>query len=647
MRICRKNLFEIITMKYRTIHIIQYFFSLLFGIIGLPVLAQNGQQVSFKSMKPNNPTRIVINRVLNGKYSMQHMFSQKEWTSGHYKGAWERARQYFPNNFYYNTSTKYFMTHGFDSKGKLFMEVYKSKELTWAKDNLVNFAPKNAVDYYQKIHRDNNEGAIKDFNKKLGLLESYFASDKSHSQLKKMLGSKLYNQMMKTLQNEGYHMFAGALMHEGMHSKMDNDQKVAKIQQDFKTCKTPVQWDELRGYMAEINYHSKYYRWAVRNINAHWSSIFKLLRDLERYRNKSKPLKQQEKDAIEKIKARIKAHIAMIRVRIREIQQSIDRMNGLMNYFKKNYVKANADKKYHDMINKMQADISNFKRDAGKLINDMEGWLKDLENYLKLFNEWASCKRATPPAKKIQEEIMEKIKDADWPAPPGNEAENIKRKAETEIGKAYIAGPNIFAVPISNNNNFMISGGGTFSATSNTELNDYIDYLNSTWNGNIGSMKSATGFWIESTLPVTDNFGISVEYESFNQSESSILQVTSNDYEVETSLKGIVFNTIFKTNPFSSTVSLYGKFGAGYYMSDYTETEGDFVIDADDSGIGVKLGIGTEIGFGNGNTGLQLESGYRFVSFNNYDEQFFAPNNPPVEINNSGLFVKVGMFFRF
>ncbi|TKG96597.1 hypothetical protein EYV94_04935 [Puteibacter caeruleilacunae] len=623
---------------------------ILLGSKGLSLQAQNGQQVPFKGMKPNDPTRMVINRVLNGKYSMQHMFSQKEWSSGHYKGAWERARQYFPNNFYYNTSTKYFMTHGFDSKGKLYMEVYQSKELTWAKENLVNFAPKNVVDYYQKIHRDNNESAIKDFKKKLGLLESYFANDKSHSQLKKMLGSKLYNQMMKTLQNEGYHMFAGALMHEGMHSKMDNDQKVAKIQQDFKTCKTPVQWDELRGYMAEVNYHSKYYRWAVRNINAHWSNIFKLLKDLERYRNKQKPLKQHEKDAIEKIKARIKAHIAMIRVHLREIQQSIDRMSGLMDYFKKNYVKANADKKYQDMINKMQADVSNFKRDAGKMINDMEGWLKDLESYLKLFNEWASCKQPTPPPKKDQEKIKKKVKDADWPTPPGKDAENIKRKAETEIGKAYIAGPNIPSSPTaprSKNKSFVISAGGNISTTSNSELNDYIDYLNTTWNGDIGSMKSAIGFWIEGTVPVTDNFGISVEYESFNQSENSTLLVTNNDYEVETSLKGIVFNTIFKTNPFSSTVSLYGKFGAGYYMSDYTETEGDFVIDADDSGIGVKLGVGTEIGFGNGNTGLQLESGYRFVSSDNYDEEFFAPNDPPVEINNSGIFVKIGMFFKF
>lgn len=74
-------------------------------------------------------------------------------------------------------------------------------------------------------------------------------------------------------------------------------------------------------------------------------AINKLLKALERFRGMKKPLKKSQLKAIEKIKAKIKAHIAMIRVSLREMQQSLDRMKSMLFFQKTKLCKTRSTKK--------------------------------------------------------------------------------------------------------------------------------------------------------------------------------------------------------------------------------------------------------------------------------------------------------------
>ncbi|MGQ9801184.1 MAG: hypothetical protein ACUVRL_05930 [Candidatus Saccharicenans sp.] len=183
---------------------------------------------------------------------MRFAFSSEEWTSGHYGGAWERARQYFPNHVYYTNSEQYFMTHFFNPNGKLEMEVYNSAYLRMSVANYGTFTSRNIVASYRAMTA-NDPPAARDFASKMGWLEPYFRDEASKERLKNMMGEKLFDRLLRELRQENYHMFAGGLMHEGMHSKMDDDKLVRAIQEEYQSCKLSVQWDELRTYMCEIN----------------------------------------------------------------------------------------------------------------------------------------------------------------------------------------------------------------------------------------------------------------------------------------------------------------------------------------------------------------------------------------------------------
>ena len=350
---------------------------LLAGLVLLsgakPLMAQGQappppKKTLFKDIPPNDPKRQLIQEILNSPSSaMRNGFTSGEWTTGHYGGAWGRAQQYFPNHAYFTESDKYFMTHFFNPNGKLEMEIYNSAFLNLCLANRQTFTNRTIVGEYNRM-LGNNPGAARSFQEKMGRLESYFRDEASKAKLRKMLGNSLYNRLLGELRKENQHMLAGALMHEGMHAEMDDDELVNRIQSEYKACHLPVQWDELRAYMAEINYHSQFYRWAVGDINGHWKDISDLLAQLETFRKRKKPLSEAEKRKIEEIKAKIKAHIALIRFRMRELWQSAQRMSGLMGNFKDEYLKPDAPDEHRDMIDNIAVNIANFVKDVGLAI---------------------------------------------------------------------------------------------------------------------------------------------------------------------------------------------------------------------------------------------------------------------------------------
>lgn len=610
----------------------------------LPLSVQANERTLFRNLPRNDPKREIIQTILgSSRYSMKSRFTRKEWTSGHYGGAWQRARQYFPNRMYYTESQEYFMTHGFSPKGKLYMEVFNSAFMKSCSQNRNTFTNQNIVGSYNQMRSSGNEQAVREFQEKLGQLESYFRDEASKNRLRKMLGTALYNQLLKELREENYHMFAGALMHEGMHAKMDDAGTVARIQNEFKSCKLPVQWDEQRAYMAEINYHSRYYFWAVNNINFHWSKIAQYLADLERFRNKPKPLSEADKEKIEQIKAKIKAHIALIRLRLREIQQSAQRMSSLVGNFKKEYVKSNAPGDARSMIDKLAASILSFVNQVGQTIQNTELILRDLEQLLKLWNDWAACHIDEPPDKSSGTDIVKRARGTSWPSPPVKDIEEIKKKAEEEIVKNYGINPAGRPEIIQG---FTISGGFQISSVSMTTINDYIDTLNTVWQGDVPGFDWNAGFRVSLGWRFSPYVEVGAAFERQTGSTSGTLVLPASQYTSEHTLSGYGLYIRGITTEVVPRMRLTGQFGLSLYAATYRETENSFITEGDDTAIGWNIAAGVDYML-SGNFSLTLQTGYRSVSLDDFGVSFFLPGSPPATLEFSGPYGQIGLSIRF
>ena len=616
--------------------------ALSIALLSLPTRAN--QKTPFNELPVNDPKRVIIQTILRSpQYSMRSRFSPQEWRSGHYGGAWERARQYFPNNMFFVESDEYFMTHGFSAKGRLFIEVYNSAYLQSCVENYQTFQDRNIVNSYNQMLASGNDEAVRSFQEKMGQLESYFRDEASKNHLKKMLGTALYNQLLKELREENYHMFAAALLHEGMHAKMDDDKTVARIQNEYNACTLPVQWDELRAYMAEVNYHSQFYSWAVNNIFANWGQIAKYLGQLEKFRNKPKPLSEQDKEKIEEIKAKIKAHIALIRLRMRELWQSVQRMNSLLGHFKTDYIKDNAPAETRDMIDKLAMDIANFVTQVSTAIQNYEQMLRDLEQVLKLWNEWADCTRPDPPDKDVIDDIVKRGRGFRWPAPPVKQVQDIRKKADDEIVKNYGVDP-------AGRPEFMqgltISGGFQVSSVSMKTINNYIDFLNITWLGDVAGFDWNTGFRVSLGWRFSPHIEVGAAFERQEASTSGRLVLPMSQYTSEhiLSMYGIYITGM--TREVVPRLRLTGQFGLGYYVATYRETEDSFVTEGDDTTIGWSAAAGMDYALST-NFSLTLQTGYRSATLDDFGVSFFMPESPPAKLEFSGPYGQIGLSIRF
>ncbi|MCX6572762.1 MAG: hypothetical protein NTX99_02105, partial [Candidatus Aminicenantes bacterium] len=275
----------------------------------------------FKDIPSNDPVREIVQTVLGSRFfSMRDGFPGKEWTEGGYGAAWERARQYFPGKTYYVVPGTFFMTHGFDADGRLFMEIHESAYLKLCVGNRRTFTPGSIVAAYGRMREPTAGPEAAAFREKLGRLEPFFRAEEAHRGLRQAMGEDLYLGLLKSLSEEDYHMIAGGFMHEGMHAGLD-DALVARLQAEFSAGTRPVQWDELRAFMAEIGYHGPYGRWAAGDIAGHWRRVENLLGELEGLRKKPRLDSGSDRGKFERVRAQAWTHAALIRLRMREIWQ--------------------------------------------------------------------------------------------------------------------------------------------------------------------------------------------------------------------------------------------------------------------------------------------------------------------------------------
>jgi len=273
---------------------------------------------------------------------------------------------------------------------------------------------------------DGREAAA--FGEKMGRLESFFRDEAAHRGLRKALGDALYLRLLKELREEDYHMLAGGLMHEGMHAGMD-DALVARIQSEYKAGGRSVQWDELRAFMAEIGYHGPFCRWAESDVSGSFGRVQGFLKELEALRKRPRLRPGPGQARFEKVRAGAWVDAALIRLRMREIWQSAQRMQGLVESFRTDYVKAEPPADVNDLLAKLSRDTAGFVAAAAEAIQRSELALRFLEEILGEWSEWAAGRRPFPAPVTDSNDIVKRIKSISWPEPPAGGAGDLMKKA--------------------------------------------------------------------------------------------------------------------------------------------------------------------------------------------------------------------------
>ena len=409
---------------------------LLLAVAAAVAGAGGVERTLFKDLPGTDPVRQVVEAVFASPFvSLEGGPAGRAWSEEGSVEAWARARRYFPGDAYFVRPGTYFMTHGFGPAGRLFMEVHESAYLALCVENLGTFTPGSAVDAYARMRGAGDGRDAAAFRDKTGRLEPYFLDGRALGGLRKALGDGLFLRLFEALRQENYHMLAGGLLHEGMHAGTE-EALVARAQSEFDAAGRAVQWDELRAFMAEAGYHAQFSRWAGGEIAGGWSRIAARLAGLEPLRQRTRLRPGRDRDKFESARAGAWAQAALVRLRMRESWQSARRIEGLVAGFRRDYVKAGAPPGVTDALAELARAAGLYVAAAGEALREGEAALRELEEVLDRWGEWADGLRPFPPPVTDSNAALRRARAVPRPNPPGDGARALMKTA----GEALAAG---------------------------------------------------------------------------------------------------------------------------------------------------------------------------------------------------------------
>jgi hypothetical protein len=354
----------------------------------------------------------------------------------------------------------------------------------------------------------------------------------------------------------------------------------------------------------------------------------------------------------------------MIRVSLREMQQSLDRMKSMIAFFKKQkYVKDIAPPEYHKMVEDLETKLDNFKKEIQAAITAYEKGLKGLEDMLNAWNDWAKCKKTDPPKEEEHKKAKEKFDDVTWPDAPSTDAE--KDIAEKKLAISYNLGPyaldsskeeldeELLIEDLSESSDFpnddsskeiiSVRSGVELTNLKMGALNSYFNYLNDTWSRDIGSIGSSAGFWIQASYHTSDHFSIGLEYVNHSVASSH----GPSSYSSENTLNAVTFVGTYNTD-IAINLALNFSGGIGFNSAEYSETEGTFNVNGTSTDAGFLVSGGLDLSIGN-SFGITSEIGYRAAKLSDFGEDvhFFDATNSAVTLDFSGVFARIGFEIKF
>ena len=391
------------------------------------------ERTLFKDMPADEPVRRVVEEVLASPFaSAGDDASRRAWADEGFAEAWARARRYFPDSAYLVRPGTYFMTHGFGPGGRMFMEVHASAYLDLCVGNLRTFGPGTVVGAYARMlgAADGREAAA--FRDKTGRLEPAFRDGRALDALRRAVGADLFRRLLEGLRREDYHMIAGGLLHEGMHAGAEGGQ-AARVEPGSDAAVRAVQWDELRAFMAEAGYHALFWGWAGGEIAAGWSRIGPELAGLEPLRRRARLGAGKRRARFDRARSRAWARAALVRLRLRESWQSARRVEGLASGFRADYFRPGAPAGVGDALAELALAAGRHVAAAGEAIRAHELALRDLEEVLDRWGEWADGLRPFPPPVTDTGAVLGRARAVAWPEPPAGGIRGLRRTAEEAL----------------------------------------------------------------------------------------------------------------------------------------------------------------------------------------------------------------------
>ena len=206
--------------------------------------------------------------------------------------------------------------------------------------------------------------------------------------------------------------------------------------------------------------------------------------------------------------------------------------------------------------------------------------------------------------------------------------------------------------------NWGISVTGLYGWTDMSALNDYINWINTTYSGNIGELNTALGGCITVFYQLNSTIGIGASYEYLSASSEGTLTITAPpstlDHSQSISVNGFLGVITFAIPLEISNLEMRAVAGAGVYFSKYHETENGFDVDGTGTSFGYKVGLDINYLFTDG-YGLCVGASYRGVSINQFEDaagnilEFVPAYDPGEDItaNFSGFCVSLGFIFKF
>lgn len=173
-------------------------------------------------------------------------------------------------------------------------------------------------------------------------------------------------------------------------------------------------------------------------------------------------------------------------------------------------------------------------------------------------------------------------------------------------------------------------------------LNDYFDWINTTWSGDIAHLNTLQGGSAEFTYMFSPHFGLGAGYRLLTGSSSGTS--IGGDFYTEVTSQGGYLLARGEWAPGRFIIG--ADCSAGYFGALYSETEEQLKQTGRDE----SMEFGAEIRLGFKLTDyvyLVAGGGYKALKFDDLGIKWYSPGEPPAVLDQSGLSMRVGMEFKF
>ena len=177
-----------------------------------------------------------------------------------------------------------------------------------------------------------------------------------------------------------------------------------------------------------------------------------------------------------------------------------------------------------------------------------------------------------------------------------------------------------------------------------TSMNNYISWINASWDGDIEKMDKATGFTLYASYFFNDYIGAGISYERLSSDVSGT--TVSGNFKAEVSVDGVLGNILLRYPVNSTDLLLGARLGIGYYNADYSEKENGWELSGDSSSIGYTAAVSLAYCL-NENWSIGIDGGYRYLKADDFDINLVSPGNPEVELDFSGFYGMAGFSYHW